>query len=334
VQPADPKVLLFLIIRRRLFMQRWDVLMDGHLRVCEARGLSPESIKTRRSELMRVGAWFRGQRPRVNLEKVDSDMLIRFLRSRSIGHAKSTVASLVTICRCMGEYLVEQNVWVKNPMRWIKGPKISSTSHLPRTVGPEQMKKIWDIAATEKKLESRHRNLAILALLYGTGIRRGELSRLKLSDWEKESGVLRIDGRKSNRDRKVCVGSGIWRCIEAYLPYRHNLLELHGRQNEDAFFINKHGEALKAGDMSANLKRLCKKAGVEASMHKFRHSCASDLIEKGVALPDVQKILGHSSLGNTMRYTHIVDPEKAKAIAKHPINKFLEVAAQSLKEAI
>ena len=315
-------------------MHRWDALMDGHLRDCETRGLAASTITTKRNELIRFGSWLRSRRPKVNLEKVDSDLIIKFLRTRSIAHAKATLSSLVTICRCMGEYLVEQNMWLKNPLRWIKGPKISSTSHLPRTVGPAQMKQIWEVAAAEPKHGSRHKYLAMLALLYGTGIRRGELSRLKLSDWDKETGVIRIDGQKSNRDRKVCVGEGMWRCIEAYLPYRHNLLERHGHLNEQSFFISKNGLPLKAEDMSACLKRLCEKAGVKAGMHKFRHSCASDLLAKGVAISDVQKILGHSTIGNTMRYAHIIDPEKVKAIAQHPINRFLQEVTEPIREAL
>jgi site-specific recombinase XerD len=75
----------------------------------------------------------------------------------------------------------------------------------------------------------QHVAMAVLALLHGTGLRRGELERLDLEDWMREEGVLVIDGRKTGRERAVPVSEGMWRCVEAYLPRRHNLLEKVGR---------------------------------------------------------------------------------------------------------
>ena len=59
------------------------------------------------------------------------------------------------------------------------------------------------------------------------------------------------------------------------------------------------------------------------SVHQFRHSCASDLLEAGVHLAEVQRILGHRVIETTVRYTHIADPQRRLAIARHPINDWL-----------
>jgi len=316
-------------------MRRWDALMDEHLQILETRGLAMETIKSRRYELMRCGAWLRSRRPRVNLENVDADLMLKYLRTRAVFRAKATISSTLTACKFMGDHLVEKNIWLNNPLRWVKGPKINSGARLPRTLRPMQLKKIWATAIQEPRHSIRCKWLAMLSLLYGTGIRRGELARLKVTDWDRENGVLNIDGRKTGRERKVCVGEGVWKCIEAYLPHRHNILEKHGRFDEESFFVNRDGGAIDAQCMSRSIHNLCKKAGAPIiSMHSFRHSCASDLLESGIALPEVQKILGHSSICNTMRYTHIVDPTKAEAVEKHPINVFLGGTKESLKEAI
>jgi site-specific recombinase XerD len=58
-------------------------------------------------------------------------------------------------------------------------------------------------------------------------------------------------------------------------------------------------------------------------VHQFRHSCASDLLEAGVSLAEVQRILGHQVISTTVRYTHIADPQRSAAIALHPINDWL-----------
>jgi site-specific recombinase XerD len=146
-----------------------------------------------------------------------------------------------------------------------------------------------------------------------------------MDDWQQEAGVLKIDGRKTGQERNVAVGAGVWRCVEAYLPHRHNLLEKIGRvEQENALFLNRFGARLNGQNISRIVHSLAKQAGVGlVSVHAFRHSCASDLLERGVALPDVQKVLGHAALASTMRYTHVTDPERAKAIKAHPINDFL-----------
>jgi integrase/recombinase XerD len=59
------------------------------------------------------------------------------------------------------------------------------------------------------------------------------------------------------------------------------------------------------------------------SLHQFRHTCASDLLESGVSLPEVQQMLGHATVVTTTRYLQIADPERARAIKKHPLNDYL-----------
>ncbi len=67
------------------------------------------------------------------------------------------------------------------------------------------------------------------------------------------------------------------------------------------------------------------------SVHQFRHTCASDLLEEGLSLPEVKELLGHQGIGTTLRYIHIADPQKHEAVEKHPINALL--ACESSEEA-
>jgi len=60
------------------------------------------------------------------------------------------------------------------------------------------------------------------------------------------------------------------------------------------------------------------------SLHQFRHTCASDLLERGASLPEVQGLLGHKRVDTTSRYLHIADPERARAVSKHPLNDYLK----------
>jgi site-specific recombinase XerD len=114
------------------------------------------------------------------------------------------------------------------------------------------------------------------------------------------------------------------RCLEAYLPQRHNQLARIDCCDEQALLITPQGQRLTKEAVSKGVRRFAKTAGVALiSVHQFRHSCASDLLEAGVALPDVQRILGHQIIATTVRYTHIADPQRAAAMSLHPINAWL-----------
>jgi len=175
----------------------------------------------------------------------------------------------------------------------------------------------------------------VLALLYGTGLRRGELERLDLEHWRREEGILKIDGRKTGQERSVPVSEGIWRCLEAYLPLRQNLLEKRGECREPALFLNRAGLRLSSQSLGLMVHRIAKRAAVPlVSLHQFRHTCASDLLESGVSLPKVQQMLGHATVVTTTRYLHIADPERARAMKRHPLNDYLGLATSQERSSL
>jgi len=305
-------------------MRRWDGLLDRYAAQLEVRGLCRATIDSRSRELTRFGAWLKARRPRLQLEQVDADRIVLYIRARSAFHARATVSSVVSDLRCMGEFLVEEGIWTKNPLRWLRGPKLDGRRQIPKRIGQAELRAIWTAAQRRRQEHARYQAICILAILYGTGLRRGELERLTVDDWDGEHGLLKVDGRKTGRPRQVPVGEGVWRCIEAYLPRRQNRLEKTGRVDERALLVNTLGERVSAEAISGMVRRLAETAGVgTVTIHQFRHSCASDLLEAGVTLPEVQKILGHAVIASTVRYLAIADPERARAISRHPINRFL-----------
>lgn len=306
-------------------MRRWDSLVDGYIQQGETRGLSQEHLRGTRDELDRLGCWLKRRRPKPALEEVDGQVLIEYLRHRTHFHAKATVVSIASKLRCLGEYLVEQGVWAQNPMRWIKGPRLSPWGKLPRRIGAGHLQKLWEAAAEQRGNYPKQLAVTVLALLYATGLRRGELERLNLEHWQREQCLLQIDGQKSGCERSVPLHEGVGRCLEAYLPYRQNQLERWGTQGELALLINRHGKRLSAQCLGLLVHRLAQRAKVPlVSLHQFRHTCASDLLENGASLPEVQQLLGHKRVDTTSRYLHIADPERARAMSKHPLNDYLK----------
>jgi site-specific recombinase XerD len=305
-------------------MRRWDGLVDRYIEEYAARGISTATVGNVRRELDRWGTWMKRRRPRPVLEAIDSDLLITYLRVRSRFRAKATLCGVLTAMRGLGDYLVAQQVWSSSPLRWIRGPKLDWRSHLPRRIGAESMSQLFKAASDSRQGYHRWLWATVLSVLYGTGLRRGELERLDVGDWQRDSGFLLIDGRKTGQERQVAVPELTARLIESYLPHRHNHLERQGAASQAALFVNKSGGRLRGHAVSRAVGALAVRGGVgRITLHQFRHSCASDLLEDGVHVADVQRILGHQTITTTVRYLHIADPQRHQAVGRHPINQML-----------
>lgn len=305
-------------------MRRWDRLLDLYMDEYRARGLSRATVACTESRLERWGRWLKKRRPRVSIEQVGVDLITNYMASCASFRSKATVYATLSSMRGFGDYLVKQGLWKINPLRWMRGPKVTAYSRLPQRIDQAHMEAMWREAAGRRGDYSAHLWVTILALLYGTGLRRGELERLDVDAWDRTQGTLRIDGRKTGRERIVPLPDVTLRCLEAYLPQRHNQLEQSRHLDEPALLVSRNGKRLSSFAISNGVHAISRRAEVPIhSIHQFRHSCASDLLEAGVHLAEVQRILGHCVIATTVRYLHIADPQRHAAIELHPINALL-----------
>lgn len=313
-------------------MKRWDGLTEKYVSELRTRGLAEATIIHRERELQRFGSWLKGRKPKPALESIEPEHLVRYVETRGAFHSRSTVASVVSTLRSMGEFLVREGQWRTNPLRWMRGPKMHLHRPLPRRIDQAHQQALWKAAEGLRQEHARYQAVCVLAILYGAGLRRGELERLDIGDWDREASVLRVDGQKTGVQRMVPVGEGVWRCIEAYLPHRHNRLEARGRLEETALLVNTLGERMSGMTVSLLVGRLSKRAGIErVTLHQFRHSCASDLLAAGVTIPEVQRLLGHAAIQSTVRYAAVADPQRAEAMRLHPLNRLLGPAPEERK---
>lgn len=147
----------------------------------------------------------------------------------------------------------------------------------------------------------------IVQLLVATGMRVGELCRLRLDDVAPDGSVLRIHG-KGARDRVAYVtDAGLRLDLRRTLEDRRRSPVTAAATN--AFFLNRHGAPLRPQSVRAKLKRLASEAGLgrRVTPHMLRHTAATLLIETGVDIRFVQRLLGHSSIATTEIYTHVSD---------------------------
>jgi integrase/recombinase XerC len=152
------------------------------------------------------------------------------------------------------------------------------------------------------------RNIAILELLYGSGVRVGELQNADTKDLNLLGGAFRVRG-KGKKERLVPVGM---KAIDAYRAYQKKLPE-KWKHPETPLFVNQKGGRLTPRSIQRFVRVL------KMTPHMFRHSFATHLLERGMDLRTLQEILGHANISTTQRYTHVTFEQKKKILEKtHP----------------
>jgi integrase/recombinase XerD len=236
-----------------------------------------------------------------------SAMLKEGKKPRSISRA------LVSV-RVFFRYLVSEGIIKKNPAGFVEGMKVEKG--LPKIMSYSDIMKI--INAIKSDEATGLRDLAMIELLYATGIRVSELVNLKLGDVDLEVGYLRVLG-KGTKERIVPVGEFARKRVREYLNLsRPRLL---GKRISEYLFITRLGKKFTRQGFWLMIKNYARISGVKVNVtpHVFRHSFATHLLEKGADLRTLQTMLGHSDISTTQVYTH-VSAEQLKKVYKrsHP----------------
>ena len=164
------------------------------------------------------------------------------------------------------------------------------------------------------------RNKALFELIYSSGLRRSEVTGLKIADVDFFNGVVKVLG-KGNKERYVPVTNEALQAIKNYLAFRANPLPT------EPLFLNKNGTALTGDGLAYIFKQLAIQSHIarKVSPHSLRHSFATHLLNNGCDLRSLQEMLGHKTLAATQVYTH-VSLDKLKSVYQHahPKNKELK----------
>ena len=222
-----------------------------------------------------------------------------FLREK--GLASSTVARFLSSIKSFYRYLVIEKLILDNPIEIIDSPR--PWRKLPNVLSTEEIDTL--IAAPDIKTSGGLRDLAMLELLYATGLRVTELISLKLSAVDLSVGYLRTLG-KGSKERVVPFGDAAKIAIEEYvLRVRPSLLK--NTQSTD-LFLTRRGTAMTRQGFWKILKKYITKAKISGNVspHTLRHAFATHLLERGADLRSVQQMLGHSDISSTQIYTHIL----------------------------
>jgi len=176
--------------------------------------------------------------------------------------------------------------------------------------------KSLEVRVAEEPTALNYRDLAILEVLYGSGIRVSELCGLDLGDIDNSRNTLNVIG-KASKQRVVPLGIPAMTALSNYL--KNGRGEFINQLSQSAVFLGSRGKRIDQRTVRQIVYEAMKAVGASMGPHGLRHSAATHLLEGGADLRTVQEILGHASLATTQIYTH-VSPERLQSAYKqaHP----------------
>jgi len=252
-----------------------------------------------------------------------TDLDLRTLRSwlahqQVTGRSRTTLARRSTAVRVFTAWLARTGRTSTDVGSSLRSPRARQT--LPSVLRKDEAAEL--IAAATRLADDGSatglRDLAMLELLYATGIRVGELVGLDLDDLDRSRQVVRVLG-KGRKERTVPFGGPAARALDAWLD--HGRPQLLGHGSGAALFLGARGRRIdQRAVRSVVHRRIADVPGApDIGPHGLRHTAATHLLEGGADLRSVQELLGHASLATTQLYTHVsTDRLRAAYRQAHP----------------
>jgi integrase/recombinase XerD len=282
------------------------------LYLASERGLADNSLHAYRRDLQDINADF--EKRGVSLKTATADDYREYLRSQSRkGQSTKTIARRVAAIRIFLRFLATQGLDTLPILAHLERPK--PERDLPKILNRAQVAQL--IATPDPTSPLFARDVAILELLYASGLRASELCDVKLRDVNLQVCCVRVLG-KGMKERIVPFGRAAQEAIERYLLDCRPKLN---QRNSDRLFLSRTGKPLERVGLWMLVERYARKSGLLKTVgpHVLRHCFATHLVGGGADLRVVQELLGHSDISTTEIYTH-VDQQRLKSIHEkfHP----------------
>lgn len=254
------------------------------------------------------------------------------LRERE--YSPASMRRKIVVLKVFSSYWLRKGVITESPF-WRVQLSLGRIRQLPRALTEVEMRKLLDQAGrdglsqvsrkgsviaghSQSRASSRSyrtlRNLALIDLLFATGMRVGEVSRLDTSDYVLTESSFRVSG-KGGRDRiAFVVDEDSVRIQQAHLEARCKIIS-----DSSALFLNASANRLSTQGIANVIAEFRKDAGIDRRItpHMLRHTVATLLLRNGADIRVVQEFLGHASIATTQRYTHVAKEHLISALKKH-----------------
>jgi integrase/recombinase XerC len=279
-----------------------DAFVD-HLRL--ERRLSPHTVDAYRRDVTALAAFL--HRGGAGLGQVDHPTLRRFLaQQHTLGYARASIARRVGAIRSFYRWAVADGRVASDPSLLLGRPKVAS--RLPTVLRPGEAASLVEIATdpddaspVDRAIALRDR--ALLELLYGSGLRVGEVTGAAVDRVDLDRARIQVMG-KGAKAREVPISDFAADAIAAWLRRGRPVLATHAG---GALFVGRRGRPMDTRDARRVVERYARDVapGRRVTPHTLRHSFATHLLEGGADIRAVQELLGHASVATTQRYTHV-----------------------------
>lgn len=266
------------------------------------RQLSDNTLQSYKRDLVAYARHIHHEQQIMEFDKVMREHILLYLDSlRSVGKSSKTISRQISSIRSFHQFLLREKVTNQDPTVHLEMPKKEMS--LPKVLSIEEIDALLTAPSVEKPQGTR--DIAILEMMYGSGMRISELIELNLEDVHMTMGFVRVFG-KGGKERIIPLGrSAISACVNYLEQARPQLLG--AAPKNDAFFITQRGKRFTRQGCWKIIKEHAAAAGIskEITPHVLRHSFATHLIENGADLRAVQELLGHADISTTQIYTHV-----------------------------
>lgn len=281
--------------------------VEGFLRhLANERQLAQNTLKAYRRDLQELESFLTDYLGRTSWAWSDDDVDRLALRafmgaSARRGLSKRSVARKLTSARTFFSFLHLEERIPSNPGRTIRAPKLER--RLPGHLTRSDVDAVFEFAerAAERNTLAGTRTLAVMELLYGSGLRLSELHGLDSGDIDRVTKQMRVMG-KGSKERIVPLTDAALRAVERYELRRREVAQ----PDEVALLVNPRGHRLSRRSIQSTVRTCLEHAAGSRglSTHALRHTFATHLMEAGADLLAVKELLGHVSLSTTQIYTH------------------------------
>ena len=266
------------------------------------RGVSPNTLAAYRNDLSQLIEYLESRNLGGYWADVSEQTISDYvLHLHDLGYSETTRARKIASTKSLFGFLVMEQAIESNPTINLASPKIGRSLPDPLTI--EEIERLLEVPAALDTPEAR-RDLAMLDLLYATGMRVSELTALDLEDVDVSDGFVRCFG-KGGKERIVPIHRGAVELLKSYIQDARAVLA--GSKTPTALFLNRRGNRLTRQGFWLILKGYTEAAGLNGKVtpHTLRHSFATHLLRGGAPLRHVQELLGHASITTTQIYTHL-----------------------------
>ncbi len=251
---------------------------------------------------------------------------VKYLFSKN--YKEKTIKRKLATLKAFFSHLEFEEIININPFRKVR-LSIKEPKMLSKTLNLKEIKKIFTYVYKQKEnyiykerytYKSIIRDIAVLELLFATGIRVSEVCSLRVKDMDLQSGVVLVFGKGSKQRTLHICDSDVKKALKEYIE------SFNKKDKNEILFTNRLGQSLSEQSVRFMIKKYQEQSGVlkHTTPHMFRHSFATLLLEEGVDIRYIQQMLGHSSISTTQIYTQVNLKHQKKILgSKHPRRKFL-----------